>query len=115
MNELEYEKLIYKIKSLNAEIKLLEEKEIQGRIDLNYRISESYKYVEKSQKEEFSKKFFPNDQVNQKENFNSDLTKKEITTDYNTFQVKLIQLYYDDDYINYKKYKKEDITKYVSI
>jgi len=60
MNELEYDKIIYQIKSLNAEYSILEEKESNGRIDLNYRLSEAYKLVEKSQKENFSNRFFPN-------------------------------------------------------
>jgi len=41
--------------------------------------------------------------------------KKELTTKYDQFQVKLIQLYYDDDYNEYKYIKEEDITLLVSI
>jgi len=60
MHELEYDRIIYQIKSLNAEISILEEKESNGRVDLNYRLSEAYKLVEKSQREKFSNNFFPN-------------------------------------------------------
>jgi len=59
MHELEYDKIIYQIKSLNAEFKILEEKETNGKIDLSYRLKESYKFVEKSQQEKFSNNFFP--------------------------------------------------------
>ena len=59
MHELEYDKIIYQIKSLNFEFALLEEKEFNGRLDLNYRLSEAYKLVEKSQKEKFSNNYFP--------------------------------------------------------
>lgn len=44
------------------------------------------------------------------------IIKRELIKDYDTFIVKLIQLFYDDDYEKYKKKKKvEDITKYVAI
>lgn len=33
----------------------------------------------------------------------------------NKFSIKLIQLFYDDDYLEYKPVKKENITKLVSI
>ena len=41
--------------------------------------------------------------------------KKYLIKDYNTFIVKLIQLYYNDNYDTYKKIKKENITKLVCI
>lgn len=41
--------------------------------------------------------------------------KNELVKDYNKFNVKLIQLYYNDDYEKYKRIKRENITKRVSI
>ena len=41
--------------------------------------------------------------------------KKELMKDYNTFVVKIIQLYYNDDYDEYKEIKKENITKVVCV
>jgi len=41
--------------------------------------------------------------------------KKELTKDYNKFQIKLIQLYYDDNYTKYRKIKTENITDRVCI
>ena len=41
--------------------------------------------------------------------------KKELIKDYDKFQVKLIQLYYDDNYTKYKRIKTENITDKVSI
>lgn len=43
------------------------------------------------------------------------IIKKELTKDYNKFVVKIIQLYYDDNYEIYKPMKAEKITKLVSI
>lgn len=41
--------------------------------------------------------------------------KKELNKDYDHFIVKLIQLYYDDNYDKYKVIKKENITHIVTI
>jgi len=41
--------------------------------------------------------------------------KEELIKEYDTFIIKLIQLYYNDDYEIYKNVKKEDITNLVSI
>jgi len=41
--------------------------------------------------------------------------KKELIKDYNKFVVKIIQLFYNDNYQEYKKVKKENITKLVTI
>jgi hypothetical protein len=41
--------------------------------------------------------------------------KEELVKNYETFIVKIIQLYYDDDYVNYKNIKEEDITKIVAV
>ncbi len=41
--------------------------------------------------------------------------KKELVKDYNIFIIKLIQLWYDDNNDKYKKIKKENITKLVSV
>jgi hypothetical protein len=41
--------------------------------------------------------------------------KNELTKEYTKFQIKIIQLYYDDNYTNYQKYKEEDITNVVAI
>jgi len=41
--------------------------------------------------------------------------KKELVTEYNTFNVKLIQLFFDDAYDIYQDVKIEDITKLVCI
>jgi hypothetical protein len=43
------------------------------------------------------------------------IIKDELTKDYNNFIVKIIQLYYDDNYEIYNEIKEEDITKIVSI
>ena len=43
------------------------------------------------------------------------IVKKELTKEYDSFIVKMIQLFYDDDYDKYEKKKIEDITKYVSV
>lgn len=39
----------------------------------------------------------------------------ELYKNYNCFQIKLIQLFYNDNYENYKNYKVEDITSKVCI
>jgi Fe-S cluster biosynthesis and repair protein YggX len=44
-----------------------------------------------------------------------ELIKKELIKEYDKFIVKIIQLYYDDDYDVYKSIKKEDITNKVCI
>jgi len=41
--------------------------------------------------------------------------KEELAKDYNSFQVKMIQLYYDDNYDDYQSVKVEDITKLVCV
>ena len=41
--------------------------------------------------------------------------KEELVKDYDKFIVKIIQLYYDDDYVKYQEVKEEDITKIVCI
>jgi len=41
--------------------------------------------------------------------------KEELVRDYKKFCVKVIQLYYDDDYKNYKEKKREYITDKVSV
>ena len=41
--------------------------------------------------------------------------KEELVKEYDSFLVKIIQLYYDDDYKDYKKVKEEDITSIVCI
>ena len=41
--------------------------------------------------------------------------KEELVKDYDKFIVKIIQLYYDDDYAKYQEIKEEDITKTVCI
>ena len=46
-----------------------------------------------------------------KEKFNY----KELVKNYETFQVKIIQLYYDDDYDTYQTIKEENITDIVTI
>jgi hypothetical protein len=43
------------------------------------------------------------------------IIKEELIKNYDNFIVKLIQLYYDDNYKIYKPNKIEDITKYVAI
>jgi hypothetical protein len=43
------------------------------------------------------------------------IVKEELTKDYENFVVKIIQLFYDDDYIKYEPIKKEDITDIVCI
>jgi len=44
-----------------------------------------------------------------------DKIKEELDKDYDKFIVKIIQLYYDDNYKNYQIIKEEDITKIVAI
>ncbi len=44
-----------------------------------------------------------------------DTIKTELIKDYEKFQIKLIQLYYDDNYEVYKEIKEEDITSLVCI
>lgn len=44
-----------------------------------------------------------------------DTIKKELTTEYNTFIVKLIQLFYDNNETIYQRYKEEDITDIVAV
>jgi hypothetical protein len=44
-----------------------------------------------------------------------EIIKEELVEEYNTFCVKMIQLFYDDDYKKYQVVKKEDITKIVAI
>lgn len=63
MKELEYNTLIYQIKFLNLKLKDLEEKDQKGRLDLNYRISESYRYVSPEQKNKFKNNFFGNQEI----------------------------------------------------
>lgn len=41
--------------------------------------------------------------------------KEELIKEYDTFQVKIIQLYYDDDYEKYQNVKEEIITDIVTI
>ena len=41
--------------------------------------------------------------------------KKELVKEYNNFIVKIIQLYYNDNYDDYKPIKKENITNIVCI
>ena len=41
--------------------------------------------------------------------------KSELIKNYDTFQVKIIQLYYDDNYTTYQPIKEEDITTLVTI
>jgi hypothetical protein len=41
--------------------------------------------------------------------------KEELTKDYYKFHVKIIQLYYDDEYDKYEKMKEEDITETVTV
>jgi len=41
--------------------------------------------------------------------------KEQLTKDYNKFCVKIIQLFYDDNYDDYELVKSEDITKLVTI
>ena len=41
--------------------------------------------------------------------------KKELIKEYDTFIIKIIQLYYDDNYEKYQCIKKENITELVSI
>ena len=41
--------------------------------------------------------------------------KEELVKDYEQFIVKIIQLYYDDNYEKYQEVKEEDITKQVCI
>ena len=43
-----------------------------------------------------------------------DKVKEELIKNYETFQVKIIQLYYDDEYEIYQKIKEEDITEIVT-
>ena len=43
------------------------------------------------------------------------IVKKELTREPNKFEVKLVQLYYNDDYKEYKPVKREDITSQVAI
>lgn len=43
------------------------------------------------------------------------IIKEELTRDYDTFNVKLIQLYYNDNYLKYEPIKIEDITKIVCV
>ena len=43
------------------------------------------------------------------------IVKEELTKDYENFVVKIIQLYYDDDYTKYEPIKEEDITDIVCI
>ena len=49
--------------------------------------------------------------------FNSlvDTVKEELVKEYDEFIVKIIQLYYDDDYEIYQEIKEEDITKQVCV
>ena len=44
-----------------------------------------------------------------------EVIKEELTKDYDKFIVKIIQLYFNDDYDEYQKIKIEDITDKVSI
>ncbi len=44
-----------------------------------------------------------------------DKIKEEIVKDCDEFIVKIIQLYYDDDYKTYQTIKEEDITKIVAV
>lgn len=44
-----------------------------------------------------------------------EIIKEELVEEYNKFCVKIIQLFYDDNYIKYKVVKKEDITDKVTI
>jgi len=44
-----------------------------------------------------------------------EVTKKELATVPGKFEVKLIQLYYNDDYLEYLPYKEEDITSIVAV
>ena len=44
-----------------------------------------------------------------------DTVKEELVKEYDEFIVKIIQLYYDDDYEKYHEVKEEDITKQVCI
>lgn len=41
--------------------------------------------------------------------------KDELDKNYDDFQIKLIQLFYDDNYEKYKNYKEENITNLVCI
>ena len=44
-----------------------------------------------------------------------DTIKKELVKSHDTFVVKIIQLYYSDNYENYAAVKEEDITSIVTI
>ena len=44
-----------------------------------------------------------------------DTVKKELVKEYDDFIVKIIQLYYDDNYEKYHEVKEEDITKQVCV
>jgi hypothetical protein len=44
-----------------------------------------------------------------------DKIKEELVKDYDMFIIKIIQLYYDDDYEIYQNVKEEDITKIVAL
>lgn len=54
-------------------------------------------------------------QLSEKLDLLVDTIKDELIKEYTQFQVKIIQLYYDDNYTNYQEYKEEDITDIVAI